>query len=71
MEPFSIPHDAADPVGYRLWGGRTSVSTATDLGVFTEDVYASISGSTLVLTAYIVNNSSYTIFHGEFILIST
>ena len=49
VAPFSIPHDAADPVGYRLYGGDLSVSTATDLGVFTEDVYASISGSTLVL----------------------
>ncbi len=49
VEPFSIPHDAADPVGYRLWGGRVSVSTATDLGQFTEEVYAPIAGSTLVL----------------------
>ena len=49
VEPFSIPHDAADPVGYRLWGGKLSVSTATDLGVFTGDVYDRISGSTLVL----------------------
>ena len=49
VEAFPIPHDAADPVGYRLWGGRTSVSTATDLGVFTEDVYANIAGSTLIL----------------------
>jgi len=49
IEPFSIPHDAADPVGYRLWGGETSISTATDLGRFTEDVYTNIAGSTLVL----------------------
>ena len=49
VEPFSIPHDAADPVGYRLWGGRSSVSTATDLGTFTDYVYSNIAGSTLVL----------------------
>ena len=49
VEPFSIPHDAADPVGYRLWGGSLSVSTATDLGAFTENVFSSIAGSTLVL----------------------
>lgn len=49
VEPFSIPHDAADPVGYRLWGGNISLSTATDLGEFTENVYSSIAGSTLVL----------------------
>lgn len=47
--PFSIPHDAADPVGYRLWGGNASISTATDLGHFSEDVYAGIAGSTMVL----------------------
>ena len=47
--PFSIPHDAADPVGFRLYGGSLSVSTATDLGVFSEDVYANVAGSTLVL----------------------
>ncbi len=47
--PFSIPHDAADPVGFRLYGGNLSISTATDLGVFSEDVYDHIAGSTLVL----------------------
>lgn len=49
IEPFSIPHDAADPVGYRMWGGNISVSTATDLGHFTDEVYSRIAGSTLVL----------------------
>ncbi len=49
VEPFSIPHDAADPVGYRLWGGQVSISTATDLGRFTRDVYERIAGSTMVL----------------------
>ena len=47
--PFSIPHDAADPVGFRLYGGELSISTATDLGFFSEDVYTNIAGSTLVL----------------------
>lgn len=47
--PFSIPHDAADPVGFRLYGGNLSVSTATDLGFFSENVYANVAGSTLVL----------------------
>jgi phosphoribosyl 1,2-cyclic phosphodiesterase len=47
--PFAIPHDAADPVGFRLYGGNLSVSTATDLGVFSRDVYDHIAGSTLVL----------------------
>ena len=49
VAPFSIPHDAADPVGFRLWGGAVSVSTATDLGYFAQTVYERIAGSTLVL----------------------
>jgi len=49
VEPFSIPHDAADPVGYRVWGGNISLSTATDLGHFTDEVYSRIAGSTLIL----------------------
>ena len=49
VAPFSIPHDAADPVGFRLYGGKTSISTATDLGHFSEDVYVNVAGSTLVL----------------------
>jgi len=49
VSPFSIPHDAADPVGFRLYGGGVSISTATDLGFFSEEVYARVAGSTLVL----------------------
>ena len=49
VEPFSIPHDVADPVGYRLWGGKLSVSTATDLGCFTDEVFSHVAGSSLVL----------------------
>ena len=49
VSPFSIPHDAADPVGFRLWGGSLSISTATDLGHFSDDVYRRIAGSDLVL----------------------
>ncbi len=47
--PFSIPHDAADPVGYRLWGGNVSIATATDLGHFPRTVRDAIAGSSLVL----------------------
>lgn len=47
--PFPIPHDAADPVGFRLYGGSLSVSTATDLGQFTRYVFDQIAGSDLIL----------------------
>lgn len=47
--PFGTPHDAADPVGFRLYGGSLSVSTATDLGHFSREVYDQIAGSSLIL----------------------
>lgn len=47
--PFPIPHDAADPVGFRLYGGRLSLSTATDLGHFSRFVFEQIEGSDLIL----------------------
>ncbi len=47
--PFSIPHDAADPVGYRLYGGNVSIATATDLGYFPRSVRDAVAGSSLVL----------------------
>ena len=49
VAPFPIPHDAAEPVGFRLWGGRFSVSTATDLGYFPQGVLDAVSGSDLIL----------------------
>lgn len=49
IEPFDIPHDAAHPVGYRIWAGECSISTATDLGRFTKKVCDRIAGSSLIL----------------------
>ncbi len=34
VQPFSVSHDAADPVAYRLWNGEKSVAVATDLGYY-------------------------------------
>lgn len=47
--PFSVPHDAADPVGYRLFYGGFSLSIATDLGYYSSHVHQMISGSDIVL----------------------
>lgn len=47
--PFAIPHDAADPVGYRLYGGGVSIATATDLGHFSRRVLDAVAGSSMVL----------------------
>lgn len=35
IEPFSVPHDAYEPVGFRLTAGKTSVGSVTDLGMIT------------------------------------
>lgn len=36
ISPFTIPHDAAQPVGYRLKCGGQSVGIATDLGKYND-----------------------------------
>lgn len=49
VAPFSIPHDANDPVGYRFFTGRHSVAVATDLGFFSRAVSDAVSGAEIVL----------------------
>ena len=43
--PFSIPHDAADPVGFRLNCGSLSCAVATDIGHINEHWIQSVSGA--------------------------
>lgn len=38
IEPFDLPHDAADPVGYCVSCGARKVAVATDLGYFPKSV---------------------------------
>jgi len=49
VRAYSIPHDAADPVGYCFFEGNRKVSIATDLGYFSDTVRGNISGSDMVL----------------------
>ena len=37
IEPYEIPHDAADPVGYCVSRGTKKVAVATDLGLFLQN----------------------------------
>lgn len=39
VTPFSISHDAADPVGYQIDDGKHKLVVATDLGVITKGVF--------------------------------
>ncbi|HEY3424533.1 MAG TPA: MBL fold metallo-hydrolase, partial [Negativicutes bacterium] len=52
IEPFSISHDAADPVGFSCYYGSKKVSLATDFGFATETVKKALALSdALVLEA--------------------
>ena len=44
ITPFSISHDAADPVGYILHCNNRSIGIATDMGYFTPEIKAKLKG---------------------------
>jgi phosphoribosyl 1,2-cyclic phosphodiesterase len=46
---FTIPHDAADPVGYSFHSGGVKFSVATDLGYLPESVRFHLRGSDVLL----------------------
>lgn len=46
---FSIPHDAADPVGYNFMVCGKKVTVATDIGQMSEKLFLSLSGSAEIL----------------------
>ncbi len=47
--PFSIPHDAVNPVGYSFVSGGEKVSVATDIGELKKDLFVALRGSKTVL----------------------
>ena len=49
ITPFSISHDAADPVGYTLLSGGKKMAVATDIGILEEELFRSLKGSDAVL----------------------
>ena len=49
VEPFSISHDAADPVGFNLFCGATKCSVATDLGFVTDRVKEALALSDILV----------------------
>ncbi len=48
INPFSINHDAKDPVGYSFTDGISKISLATDTGIVTEDILKNLTGSECV-----------------------
>ncbi len=49
IKKFSIPHDAAEPVGYSITDGKNQISIATDIGYFTDEIFSSIKDSDVIL----------------------
>lgn len=49
LYPFSIPHDAEDPVGYTLFDGKSKISIATDLGHIPEKLDCIMKNSDILL----------------------
>lgn len=49
LKPFNIPHDAAQPVGYRIEAFNKSLTVATDLGFITDEVFENIQNVDLLL----------------------
>ena len=49
LHPFPISHDAAEPVGYRIYAGGTSVAVATDMGKMTKAVFNALSGTQVMV----------------------
>ncbi|MFH1112629.1 MAG: MBL fold metallo-hydrolase [Pseudomonadota bacterium] len=49
IHPFSVPHDCADPVGFRISCGTAKLGIATDLGTATGLVTSLLTGLHLVV----------------------
>lgn len=45
IDPFSIPHDARDPVSYHIDDGKTSIGMVTDLGYFDQNIVDALKNS--------------------------
>jgi phosphoribosyl 1,2-cyclic phosphodiesterase len=60
IEPYDIPHDAADPVGYCICAGARKVAVATDLGYFPKAVEMKLQSCDLVL---LESNHDVTMLH--------
>lgn len=49
VNPFSIPHDAADPVGYNVLVDNKKITVATDIGHVTDEVREGVAESDILL----------------------
>ncbi|MCL2860189.1 MAG: MBL fold metallo-hydrolase [Oscillospiraceae bacterium] len=48
IHPFSIPHDAVDPCGFNIFGAKTKISIATDIGHMSSSIINHLKDSSFV-----------------------
>ena len=60
--PFSVDHDAAEPVAYRFESGGKAAAVATDMGHFTEDIIFRLKGLDAILLES-NHDIQFSIFH--------
>ncbi len=46
---FSIPHDAANPCGFNIFGSNKKISIATDIGHITPSIFTNLQNSSFLL----------------------
>lgn len=72
--PFDIPHDAAAPVGYRVYAGQRSAAVATDMGHMRREVLNALAGTDVLLLesnhdpAMLMHNDHYSAYLKQRIL---
>ncbi len=49
IDPFSIPHDAADPCGFNITNNNEKISIATDIGHMNNSIINKLDGSSFIL----------------------
>ena len=49
IHPFSIPHDAADPVGYSFYADNGKYTLATDMGFMPDTLFDELKGSRQII----------------------
>ncbi|MEI6603302.1 MAG: MBL fold metallo-hydrolase [Clostridia bacterium] len=49
IHPFSIPHDAAEPVGFNFFANGKKLTIATDIGHVNDEILGHVDGSDLIL----------------------
>lgn len=64
IKPFSLSHDAADPVGFSASDGKRKYSVVTDTGIVSDSVFADIAKSDYILLE--ANHDTDMLMYGDY-----